>query len=79
VAGAHQRIATVAVDGLGADLAAIDALARLALAARRSSCEVCLRGASSELLRMIELAGLSDVLHAESPGAGDSGLGCGEC
>ncbi|HTZ88619.1 MAG TPA: hypothetical protein VMB05_18300 [Solirubrobacteraceae bacterium] len=53
------------VAGVDADAVAVDALARLALAARRNACEVYLRGASPELLSLVELVGLADVLRAE--------------
>jgi ABC-type transporter Mla MlaB component len=56
--------------GVGADLVAVDALARLALAARRSGCEVRLRGASHDLLGLVELIGLGDVLREEGPTLG---------
>jgi len=46
-----------------ADAVAVDALARLALAARRRGCGVCLCGASEELLALIALLGLADVLR----------------
>jgi ABC-type transporter Mla MlaB component len=55
------------VGGVHADAVAVDALARLALAARRSHCEVRLRGASPELLGLVELIGLSGVLRPEQP------------
>jgi ABC-type transporter Mla MlaB component len=55
------------VGGVAADAVAIDALARLALAARRNRCEVRLRGASSQLLELVELAGLAGVLSCEVP------------
>ena len=41
----------------------IDAMARLQLVARRLGHEVVLRGASSELLELLELFGLSAVLR----------------
>jgi ABC-type transporter Mla MlaB component len=58
------------VGGIYADAVAVDALARLALAARRSHCEVRLRGASPELLGLVELIGLSGVLPCEAPALG---------
>jgi ABC-type transporter Mla MlaB component len=58
------------VGGIDADAVAVDALARLALAARRSHCEVRLRGASPELLGLVELIGLSGVLRSEQPALG---------
>ena len=51
------------VAGVRADAVAVDALARLALAARRRGCGVCLCGASEELLALIALVGLADVLR----------------
>jgi ABC-type transporter Mla MlaB component len=53
------------VGAVDADAVAVDALARLALAARRSGCEVRLRGASPELIGLVELIGLGDVLRSE--------------
>ena len=48
-----------------AELGIVDALARLQLAARRSGYEVAVTDAPSDLLELIELAGLSDVLGVE--------------
>ena len=56
----------VDVDGLKADAAALDALARVALSLRRGGYQLRLRHASAELLELIELAGLSRTLPAES-------------
>lgn len=50
------------VAGVPADAVTVDALARLQLAARHSSCEVRLRHASPELLELLALMGLGDVL-----------------
>jgi anti-anti-sigma regulatory factor len=50
------------VEGVVADATTIDALARLALIARRHGCEPRLCHASEELRQLIELAGLSDAL-----------------
>jgi ABC-type transporter Mla MlaB component len=72
MAGELQRTVTIAVAGLAADIATVDALARLALVARRSACEVRLRGASPELLGLVELSGLASVLRAEEPYAESS-------
>jgi ABC-type transporter Mla MlaB component len=58
------------VGGIDADAVAVDALARLALAARRNGCEVRLRSASPELLGLVELIGLLDVLPSEQPALG---------
>ena len=67
--GAGCELLLCDVAGVTADSVAVDALARLGLAARRSRCEVRLRGASPELLGLVALVGLGDVLRAEaSPG-----------
>jgi ABC-type transporter Mla MlaB component len=44
------------------DARTVDALARLQLLARRHQCQVRLRGASPELLRLVSFMGLRDVL-----------------
>ncbi len=44
------------------DCATVDALARLQLAAQERGCEVRLRNASSALLELVELMGLTHVL-----------------
>jgi ABC-type transporter Mla MlaB component len=51
------------VAGVEADAVAVDALARLALAARRSRCAVQLSGTSPQLCALIAFAGLDDVLR----------------
>jgi len=50
------------VAGVAADAVAVDALARLALAARRHGCRLELRGASVELRELVDLMGLASVL-----------------
>jgi ABC-type transporter Mla MlaB component len=50
------------VDGIDADAVAVDALARLQLAARRHGCRVRLRHASRELRELVAFMGLADVL-----------------
>ena len=55
------RCVVCAVD---ADAVAVDALARLALAARRHGARVLLSGASRELRELIALMGLAEVLHS---------------
>jgi len=52
------------VGGIFADGVAVDALARLALAARRSNCSVRLYGASPQLRALVAFAGLEDVLRS---------------
>ncbi|HEX6578096.1 MAG TPA: STAS domain-containing protein [Jiangellaceae bacterium] len=48
------------------DGVAVDALARLQLAARRRGCRVALRHAPAELLDLLELAGLTEIVPLES-------------
>jgi len=54
------------VGGLAPELASIDVLARLQLAAGCLGVEIRLRHASSELLELIAFAGLRDVLRVEN-------------
>jgi STAS domain-containing protein len=56
------------VSALAAEVAAVDALARLALLARRLGCPLKVRRASPELRDLVEFCGLSDAL-----GVGRSG------
>ena len=49
------------------DLDVIDALARLALAARRLGGEIELRGAGVELLSLIDFVGLDDIVVTAEP------------
>lgn len=58
------------VRGVSADAVAVEALARLALGARRHRCRVELRGSSRELDGLIELAGLQAVFRPRTPTAG---------
>ena len=57
------------VNGVAADAVAVDALARLQLAARRRGAQVRLRGASQELVSLIAFLGLEDVVAEASPRA----------
>ena len=50
------------VHGVEADAVAVDALARLQLAARRRGCRIRLRNASAELRALVAFLGLTDVL-----------------
>jgi ABC-type transporter Mla MlaB component len=51
------------VAGVAADAVAVDALAQLALAARRQGCYVRLCGASEELRALVAFMGLAEVLR----------------
>jgi anti-anti-sigma regulatory factor len=53
---------------MSADLATIDALARLHLAARRAGLELRLRNVSAELRELLAFVGLDDVLRVEPRG-----------
>jgi ABC-type transporter Mla MlaB component len=57
-----QAVVVVDVDGLRADIALIDALARVQLDARRRGRVVRLRGSSDELRGLLRLVGLADLL-----------------
>ena len=54
------------VGALAPDAAAVDALARLQLSARRLGHEILLRDASTELQELLEFVGLHDVLRIET-------------
>jgi ABC-type transporter Mla MlaB component len=56
------------VRGVEPDAVAVDALARLQVAAARRGCRITLRDASAELRALLRFLGLDDVL-AEEPGA----------
>jgi ABC-type transporter Mla MlaB component len=59
------------VAGVAADAVSVDALARLALAARRQGCRVQLLGACAELRALVAFVGLADVLReGPTPPAG---------
>jgi ABC-type transporter Mla MlaB component len=64
LATASSGAAFCDVGGVAADAVALDALARLQLAAGRHGCRVRLRHASRELLDLIALAGLGETLPA---------------
>jgi ABC-type transporter Mla MlaB component len=61
--GAGTRAVFCDVRGVEPDAVAVDALARLQLAARRRGCRVRLRHASAELLALVDFMGLRDVLR----------------
>lgn len=54
------------VAGIDADAVAVDALARLQLAARRRGCRVRLRNCSPALRELVALMGLEDVLPCDA-------------
>ena len=66
--GSDADAAVCDVGGLAADAAAIDALARTHLLARRLGRELRLRRASNELRELLDFAGLAGVLRLEPVG-----------
>jgi ABC-type transporter Mla MlaB component len=64
---AHPELLCCELEAVAPDAVAVDALARLALAARRGGCSVCLRGACDELHELIAFMGLDDVLRPDPP------------
>src|SRR5436305_4125614 len=70
---AQGRVLTVALTSVAADAVAVDALARLKLAARRQGCRVVIRGARPEMWQLIEWMGLGEVFV--SPGAAEGRTG----
>jgi hypothetical protein len=61
-AGDVEVVSWPVTTGSGCDLAVVDALARLQLAARRWGCSIRLRGAEDEVLGLVDLLGLKEVL-----------------
>ena len=61
------------LDGRRADLALVDALARLQLAARRRDRRLCVRDPTAELRGLVELVGLTDALGVEPRGQPEVG------
>ena len=62
LAGTDAAVAVCDVSGVAADAVAVDALARLQLAARRHGCRIRLEHTSAELRDLIAFMGLADVL-----------------
>ena len=62
VRGGEELARWVLPDTGRPDLAAVDALARAALAARRLGCAILLDGADEDLLGLLALAGLAEVV-----------------
>ena len=60
--GSGAALAVCDVAGVAADAVAVNALARLQLAARRHSCQITLSHTSDELRALIAFMGLDDVL-----------------
>ena len=59
---ADEELIVCDVGTLAADATTVDALARMQLLARRQGYRIQLRGASPELLALLEFVGLSDLL-----------------
>ena len=64
------------VGALAPDVVTVDTLARLQLEARRCGAEIRLRNVSPELGRLLELAGLRDVLRVELEGQAEEREEC---
>ena len=65
--GEHEpHLVVCKVAGVGADAVAVDALARLGLAARRYGAAVRLQGAAPALHEIVAFAGLSEALPGEA-------------
>jgi ABC-type transporter Mla MlaB component len=62
LSASRPEVAFCAVDGIAPDAVAVDALARLQLAAFRHGCKVRLQGSSPQLRQLVEFMGLEDVL-----------------
>jgi ABC-type transporter Mla MlaB component len=62
LAGCRGGLLVCNVRGVPPDAVAIEALARLALGARRHRCQIELRGSTAELDALIELVGLRETL-----------------
>lgn len=70
LSGQTTAVVLCEVPGVGADAVTVDALARLALAARRTGFQIRLRGASEELRELVSFMGLEDVLSEWTAGSG---------
>jgi hypothetical protein len=68
IAASRTHVVVCDVGGLVADLVAVEALARLQLAARRRSCTLWLRHASPELDQLLELCGVRELLPGDRLG-----------
>jgi ABC-type transporter Mla MlaB component len=62
LAESHASLAFCDVSGIDADAVAVDALARLQLAAYRNGCKVRLLRATPQLCGLVAFMGLADVL-----------------
>ena len=62
--GPEEAVGVLACDasGLAADVASVDALARLQLTAHRCGCQLRFSGVSADLRALLELTGLDGVL-----------------
>jgi len=74
---ARPELLLCEVSGLATDAVAVDALARLALAARQHGCEVLLSGAGEELCELVRFMGLADVLRTAPVAASGDAAGRG--
>jgi ABC-type transporter Mla MlaB component len=63
--GVRPELLRCEVAGVAGDAVAVDALSRLALAARRHGCDVSLCGACAELRALVAFLGLAEVLRCD--------------
>jgi hypothetical protein len=69
VVAGDVEVIVLPLDGLRPDLALVDALARLQVAARRRGRSLELREPCRELCELLELVGLADVIVAQAGSA----------
>ncbi|MFG3495232.1 STAS domain-containing protein [Streptomyces sp. NPDC047928] len=72
-ASPEQTVVVDVTDLAGPGLAAVDALARLHLTARRLGHRLTVRGADADLRALLDLVGLADRLLPLTPPAGPEG------
>jgi hypothetical protein len=79
VAAPKERltVVVVAVDGVVPDLALVDLLARLQLAARRAGGSVVLREPCERLRALLDLVGLAELLPLEKRREAEGGIQLG--
>jgi ABC-type transporter Mla MlaB component len=67
LAESGAEVAVCDLRGVAPDAVAVDALARLELAARRHGCQIQVGGGSPDLCELISFMGLRDVLCSNGP------------
>ncbi len=77
MAKCHLVLLSLDVSGVRGDLASLDALLRLCLAAKREGCRLAVRGAPAELLELATFVGVEEVLLDGTSRAGAAGRTAG--